>query len=167
MSGTEPDPDAPTTGPAPSGQPGPSWPPPPAGSWPPPPPGHGQPPPGYGAPPGYGPPPPTYGPPGYHGPPGYSYGPQQTNGLAVAAFVVSLVACGIGSILGLVFGYKAKAQIDASGGREGGRGFAVAGIVIGWVGIGLITVWFGLVILISVLAESPSTTFSSTGGQIN
>ena len=43
----------------------------------------------------------------------------------------------VGGILALVFGYKARRQIDDSGGREGGRGMAVAGIILGWVGLGL------------------------------
>jgi len=44
----------------------------------------------------------------------------------------------LGSILALVFGYVAKGQIDGSGGRQGGRGLAIAGIVLGWVGIGFL-----------------------------
>jgi hypothetical protein len=59
--------------------------------------------------------------------------------MAIAAMVLGIVwIYGIGSILALVFGYSAKGQIDASGGRETGRGMAVAGIVLGWVGLGLI-----------------------------
>ncbi len=42
----------------------------------------------------------------------------------------------IGSALALAFGYSAKAQIDLSGGTQGGRGLAIAGIVLGWVGAG-------------------------------
>lgn len=60
----------------------------------------------------------------------------QTNGLAIAALVCGIVWMGgLGSILALVLGYTAKGQIDRSGGREGGRGLAVAGIVLGWVGV--------------------------------
>ena len=33
----------------------------------------------------------------------------------------------IGSILALIFGYIAKGQINESGGRQGGRGMAIAG----------------------------------------
>lgn len=53
----------------------------------------------------------------------------------------------IGSILALIFGYVAKSQIAASGGRQGGRGMATAGIVLGWVGIGILCfmLLFGLV----------------------
>ena len=59
--------------------------------------------------------------------------------------MLGIVAWPIGSILALVFGYMAKRQIDESGGVQGGRGLAIAGIVLGWVGIA------GLIILIVVL----------------
>ena len=42
----------------------------------------------------------------------------------------------VGSILALIFGYVAKGQIAASAGRQGGGGMAMAGIVLGWVGVG-------------------------------
>lgn len=42
----------------------------------------------------------------------------------------------VGSILALVFGYVGKGQIDRSNGWQGGRGLAIAGIVLGWIGIG-------------------------------
>jgi hypothetical protein len=53
---------------------------------------------------------------------------QSTNGLSIAALVTSLVCCGpIGLILGLV----SLNQINASQGRQGGKGMAIAGIVLG------------------------------------
>jgi uncharacterized protein DUF4190/uncharacterized protein UPF0547 len=62
--------------------------------------------------------------------------PARTNGFAIASLVLGIVwIWWIGSILALVFGYVGKAQIDRSGGRETGRGLAVAGIVLGWVGL--------------------------------
>jgi hypothetical protein len=42
----------------------------------------------------------------------------------------------IGSILALVFGYVARNQIRERG--EGGDGMAIAGIVLGWVGVGVL-----------------------------
>jgi len=75
----------------------------------------------------------------------------KTNGLAIASLVLGIVwIYGIGSILALVFGYQAKKQIDASGGRESGRGMAIAGIVLGWIGVGLLV----LVIIFAVAATS-------------
>ena len=67
--------------------------------------------------------------------------PQQitTNGFAVASLVLGIVWwMGIGSILALVFGYISKSQIDQSGGTQTGRGMAIAGIVLGWVGVSFI-----------------------------
>lgn len=62
-----------------------------------------------------------------------------TNGFAIASLVLGIVwAMGIGSILALVFGYIGKSQIDDSGGTQTGRGMAIAGIVLGWVGVGFI-----------------------------
>ena len=65
--------------------------------------------------------------------------PAPTNGLAVASMVLGIVwIYWIGSILALIFGYIAKGQINASDGRQGGKGMAIAGIVLGWVGIGML-----------------------------
>jgi hypothetical protein len=93
----------------------------------------------FGPPPGYGPQHgpqygPQYGPqPGYGGYPP----PQRTNGLAVASMVLGILwIYWIGSILALVFGYIARKQIRERG--ETGSGMAVAGIVLGWVGVGIL-----------------------------
>ena len=65
--------------------------------------------------------------------------PKSTNGLAIAAMVLGILwVYWIGSILALIFGYVAKGQIDAAGGAQGGRGMAIAGIVLGWVGVGVL-----------------------------
>ena len=57
---------------------------------------------------------------------------------------------GIGSVLALIFGYVGKNQIDESLGRQTGRGMAVAGIVLGWIGLGL------LILLIAAVASNSS-----------
>ena len=66
---------------------------------------------------------------------------QQTNGLAIASLVLGIAGVTvlpvIGPILALVFGYSARREIDAGGGVQGGRQLAVAGIVLGWVGVAL------------------------------
>jgi hypothetical protein len=65
-----------------------------------------------------------------------------TNGKAIAGMVLGIVwLCGIGSILALVFGYQAKREIEASGGLQEGRGMAIAGIVLGWVGVGFLILY--------------------------
>lgn len=71
----------------------------------------------------------------------------ETNGFAVASLVLGIVwVMGLGSILALVFGYIAKGQIDTSGGRQTGRGMAIAGIVLGWVGVAFLLAMIGLTI---------------------
>jgi hypothetical protein len=71
---------------------------------------------------------------GYPVPPPMAQGPRpqrdDTNGLAIAALIISLVgiACG-GALLGIIFGIIALVQIRRSGQR--GRGMAITGIVLG------------------------------------
>ena len=76
--------------------------------------------------------------------------PQTTPGSATAALILvicSLVICGIiARPLALVYGNKARNEIDASGGRLGGRGMATAGIVMGWIGLGLSVLWIIIII---------------------
>jgi hypothetical protein len=64
---------------------------------------------------------------------------KSTNGLAVAALVLGIIwIYWIGSILAVIFGHVAKGQIDRSGGTQAGRGMAIAGIVLGWIGVGVL-----------------------------
>lgn len=71
-----------------------------------------------------------------------------TNGFAVASLVLGILwIFWIGSILALVFGYLGKGQIDRADGRQQGRGLAIAGITLGWVGVGtllLVLTLFGV-----------------------
>jgi hypothetical protein len=74
-------------------------------------------------------------------------GGGRTNGLAIASLVLGILwVYWIGSVLALVFGYVARSQIDASWGQQEGRGMAIAGIVLGWVGVGVL----GLVIIVAL-----------------
>lgn len=75
--------------------------------------------------------------PGYNQPvQGYNQPPQKkTNGLAIASLIVAFIVAPVGAILGHV----SLGQIKKN--NEGGRGLALAGIIIGWAftAIGLIT----------------------------
>ena len=102
-------------------------------------------PPPYGSP-SYGAP--NYGDPAYSSPysypqPGYPYSvPQRTSGYAIASLVLGLVsACGIGSILAIIFGHIALAEIRDSHGSIGGRGMAIAGIILGWAVVAIVVLW--------------------------
>lgn len=62
--------------------------------------------------------------------PGMVPQPQKTNGFAIAALVLSLVGC---SLLGVIFGGLAISQINK--GQGSGKGLAIAGLVIGIIGL--------------------------------
>ena len=96
------------------------------------------------------PPPNVY--PGYGGPM-----PPKTSGMAIASLVLSLVGFFwilpvIGSVLGVIFGHMALGEIKRSGGVVEGQGLAIAGLVIGYVGVGILVILACLVTLI-VLAS--------------
>ncbi|MFE6778584.1 DUF4190 domain-containing protein [Streptomyces sp. NPDC057702] len=89
---------------------------------------------------------PPYYQPGPHahwqGYPPYVTPPTRTNGMAIAAMVLGIVwIYWIGSVLALVFGYVARKQMRERG--EGGWGMATAGIVLGWVGVGVLACLLG------------------------
>ncbi|MDQ4057957.1 MAG: DUF4190 domain-containing protein [Actinomycetota bacterium] len=146
---------------------------PPAGQPPPPPGGYPQQAP-QGYPPAYPPqgapqqhygyPSPGYAPP--YPPAGYGPPPVQppNNGYAVAALICSIVGVlfilpVIGPILGIVFGNTAKKQIGQSQGREGGENLAQAGVILGWIGIGLnvLVFLFFLVLIVGLFSFVDST----------
>ncbi len=87
-----------------------------------------------------------YGTPGY----GYGYGygypvVPRNNGLAVASLVCSIVTIfGLGSVLGIVFGFVARHQIRESGGTQRGDGLALAGIIVGFATLALTIVYFAV-----------------------
>jgi hypothetical protein len=95
----------------------------------------------YGQPPGYGQPPQPGGY-GYQPYPGYQPPDTGNNGMAIAALVLSLVGllCCPAGIAGIVCGFTALNQIKQRGGK--GRGMALAGIIIGSVGLVLTLIVF-------------------------
>ena len=106
-------------------------------------PDYGQPAPAYGQPaPAYGQPAPGYGQPA---------GPK-TNTLAIISLVASIagivILWGIGSIAGVICGHISLSQIKKTG--EQGRGMAVAGLIVGYIGIALAII--GTIIAIALSA---------------
>lgn len=77
--------------------------------------------------------------------PGYAPAPARTNGLAIAALVSSFFI----SLLGIILGHIALSQIRTSG--EGGRGLAIAALVIGYVSIA-----FAVLLLVVVFSSAAS-----------
>ena len=81
----------------------------------------------------------------YPQPPYPQYAPApRTNGLAIASMVLGIVwLWGIGSILALIFGLVSMKQIKERG--DGGKGMAIAGIVLGAIGVLSLIALFALV----------------------
>src|SRR5262249_61765744 len=87
--------------------------------------------------------------------------PQRTNSLAVGSLI-----CGIGqlfvwtpaSIAAVIMGHAARRQIRQNG--ESGDGMAVAGLVLGWIGIAL-TLLFLLIIIVAGAATRHSGAVTS------
>ncbi len=69
------------------------------------------------------------------------YQSQPTSGAAITSLVLGicgLVVCPlVCSVLAIVYGKRAREEIAASNGRVGGESYASAGIITGWVGLGL------------------------------
>jgi hypothetical protein len=77
----------------------------------------------------------------------------QVNGLAIASVLLAVLwVAGLGAVLALVFGYRARTQIKNSEGRQTGSGLATAGIILGWIGI---TILVAGVIVISLHPNKP------------
>ncbi len=71
----------------------------------------------------------------------------ETNGFAIASMFLGIIwLFGIGSIVAIVLGYAGMKQIDASGGHQSGRAIAIAGIVIGIVGLASMGILVGFLV---------------------
>ena len=88
----------------------------------------------------------------YGRPMAYGGPPQKTNGLAIASLICSCAGLlVVPLIVGVVFGFVARAQIKQSQGAQRGDGLAIAGIVVGFG-------WAALIVLgIIVDATSPNS----------
>lgn len=136
-------------GPPPAGPPGPFGAPPPGG---PAPQGYGGPAP-YGGPVPYGAAPYGYGPPFVPPPPneGMALASLLTSviGLATAAFCyLPILACPVGAVLGHV----ALGRIARNGTQ--GRGLALAGVIVGWIGTAILV---GIVVLVVAVVAGGTT----------
>jgi hypothetical protein len=79
--------------------------------------------------------------------------PSEVNGWAIASVLLAVLwFAGLGAVLALVFGYRARSQINNSAGRQTGSGLATVGITLGWIGI---TILVAGVILISLHPNKP------------
>ena len=84
---------------------------------------------------------------------------KQNNPLAIASLVCSCLGIIpflglVGVILGIIFGFVARGQIRRTGGVQEGSGLALAGIIIGFVLIGI-----GLVVTIAIVAGASHSSY--------
>jgi hypothetical protein len=75
--------------------------------------------------------------------------PSETNGLAIAGFVISLVGCGPLGLIGLILSLVALKSPNKSN-----RGLAIAGAVIGGLNVLACFCWIGLNILFAILSAN-------------
>jgi Domain of unknown function (DUF4190) len=90
---------------------------------------------------------PQYQPQPQHQYQGYPPAPQKTNTLAIIALVASFFI----SLAGVIMGHIALGQIKRTG--EGGRGLAIAALVIGYASMAI-----GLVVFIIMMGAAASQT---------
>jgi len=75
--------------------------------------------------------------------------PQKTSGMAIASLIFGILFVFFPlSIPAVVFGHIALSQIKRSAGRLGGAGLAIAGLVLGYLGIAMIP----LILIIAAIA---------------
>jgi Domain of unknown function (DUF4190) len=84
---------------------------------------------------------------------------RETNGSAVVSVLLGVLwFAGIGSVLALVFGYRARREIKSSAGRQKGSGLATVGIILGWIGIAILAAGVVAAIAIAVAASTSGGT---------
>lgn len=83
------------------------------------------------------------------------YQPVATSGMAVASLVMGILAFTflpiLPALLAVIFGHAARSSIRASQGRLVGDGLAVAGMVLGYIGMGVLVLFIGFVVVFLVV----------------
>jgi Domain of unknown function (DUF4190) len=93
----------------------------------------------------------------YEQPPG-----RGTSGLAIASLVLGIVwLFWIGSILAVIFGHIALNRIKASRGMIEGKGLAIAGLVLGYLGVATLLFW---IVFFVILGAASTVPVEGTGG---
>jgi hypothetical protein len=104
---------------------------------------------------------PGYQQPGYHPAyqqPGFYPAAVQrpTDGLAIASLVLGIVwVSWVGSILAVIFGHISLRRIEREG--KAGRGMAIAGLVLGYVGIATLLLFIASIIIGAATSQNGPT----------
>ncbi len=71
----------------------------------------------------------------------------ETNHLAIASLFLGIIwLFGIGSVLAIVLGYAGMREIRASNGHQGGWAIALAGVIVGVVGLASLGILLGFLL---------------------
>jgi hypothetical protein len=93
--------------------------------------------------------------------------PQKTNGLAIAALILSIVWLGgLGSVAAVILGIISLTQISKAKGALGGKGLSIAALVIGGIGTVLTVLFYAAVVftvgVVSHLAQTATVPVGTT-----
>jgi len=81
---------------------------------------------------------------------------RTTNGMAIGSLVCGLLGfltC-ISAIVAVILGHIARKQIRESGGTQQGEGMALAGLILGYIVIGLGVLYFILVVVVAAGSDT-------------
>ena len=106
-------------------------------------------------------PPPGYGPPGYGAYPPPAAHPQATTTLVLG--ILGIVVCGVIGPFAWSMGNRVVREIDASGGRWGGRTEANVGRILGIVATVLLILGLVLVVVVFAVGGAVASGFVTTG----
>ena len=83
-----------------------------------------------------------------------------TSGYAIASLICSLLGYigvfGFGPLLGIIFGHLALREIDRSNGMLQGRGIAQAGLILGYIALGIVLLMVIFFIILFVIGVGAS-----------
>ena len=79
---------------------------------------------------------------------------NKTSGKAITSLILSLLwLYGLGSLLAIIFGHIARAEIKNSNGKLTGSGLALAGLIIGYISLGVVVIGILAAVAIPKLAH--------------
>jgi hypothetical protein len=89
-----------------------------------------------------------------------------TSGYAIASLICSLLGYigvfGFGPLLGIIFGHLALREIDRSNGALQGRGIAQAGLILGYIALGIALLM--IIIFIIIIAIGAGSAILAPNG---